>query len=507
MGHYLRHYVAYVWCFTLPGAGIAQTYYVAETGDNGNPGTSSSPWETLQYAANEVKAGDTVIVRPGEYQGFFLSEDGTPSAPIVFIAEEGTTITSANEVTADGINLEGADHIIIRGFQISNDGSIDRAGIRSVANTGVIIRDNYIDGMGTWGIFTGFSENILIENNTCTNSIDEHGIYHSNSADQPVIRGNICHGNHGCGIHMNGDISMGGDGIISGALVEKNIIYNNGTGGGSGINCDGVQQSIFRNNLLYGNHAGGISLYRIDAGGPASGNLIVNNTVFMAGDGRWCINIQNSSTGNRVYNNILFTEHSYRGDISISETSMNGFESDYNVLIGRFTRDDGNSVDDLETWQTETGNDMHSFHASPAAVFVSYESDDYHLRSGGDAVDKGVNDPAAPDDLDKVSRPQGSAVDPGAYEFYEGPLQSSHLQTEAIRVEVFPNPAAGSVTIVAEKPPELCFLVDGSGRLIQEITVHGNSRIVVDRPAGLSGMFYLQVIFDGRALTLPVVFR
>ena len=41
----------------------------------------------------------------------------------------------------------------------------------------------------------------------------------------------------------------GADGIISGALVENNVIYNNGLGGGSGINCDGVQNSVIRNNL------------------------------------------------------------------------------------------------------------------------------------------------------------------------------------------------------------------------------------------------------------------
>jgi hypothetical protein len=57
-------------------------------------------------------------------------------------------------------------------------------------------------------------------------------------------------------------VSQGGDGIISGALVEANTIYGNGLGSGSGINCDGVQSSVFRNNLLYNNHASGISLYQ-----------------------------------------------------------------------------------------------------------------------------------------------------------------------------------------------------------------------------------------------------
>ena len=79
------------------------------------------------------------------------------------------------------------------------------------------------------------------------------------SGDNPIIRGNI-HDNHACGLHMNGDASMGGDGVISNALVENNVIYNNGVGGGSGINCDGVTDSIIRNNLLYNNHANGRSL-------------------------------------------------------------------------------------------------------------------------------------------------------------------------------------------------------------------------------------------------------
>ena len=86
----------------------------------------------------------------------------------------------------------------------------------------------------------------------------------SNSADRPVIRGNTSRGNRQCGIHINGDASQGGDGIISGARIENNLISDNGRGGGSGINCDGVQDSKIQNNLLYENHSSGISLYRVD---------------------------------------------------------------------------------------------------------------------------------------------------------------------------------------------------------------------------------------------------
>ena len=77
---------------------------------------------------------------------------------------------------------------------------------------------------------------------------------------------------------MNGDINSGGDGIITGAVVEQNIIHDNGLGGGSAINADGVQDSLIENNVLYNNHGSGIALYRIDGGGGSSGNTVINNT-------------------------------------------------------------------------------------------------------------------------------------------------------------------------------------------------------------------------------------
>jgi hypothetical protein len=142
---------------------------------------------------------------------------------------------------------------------------------------------------------------------------------------------------------MNGDLSQGGDGIISGALVEANIIHDNGVGGGSGINCDGVQSSIIRNNLLYGNHASGISLYQIDGGQPARNNQILHNTIVQASDGRWALNIQNASTGNVVRNNIFYNLHASRGSIDIFPDSLPGFVSDSNVVMDRFSTDGGST--------------------------------------------------------------------------------------------------------------------------------------------------------------------
>ena len=57
-------------------------------------------------------------------------------------------------------------------------------------NHHVIIRNNTLDHNGNWGILTGFSDDLLIENNVASRSQVEHGIYVSNSGDRPVIRNN-----------------------------------------------------------------------------------------------------------------------------------------------------------------------------------------------------------------------------------------------------------------------------------------------------------------------------
>jgi parallel beta-helix repeat protein len=397
-------------------------YYVSPLGNDAATGTAAAPWKTLQRAADAVHAGDVVTVRPGNYAGFTLGwngpQNGTAAAPIVFNAQPGATIVSKNARTADGIDLEGASYVTIQGFTITNaGGTIARAGIRSVTNDHVLIRGNTVDGMGRWGIFTGFSDDVLIEDNIASHSQSEHGIYVSNSGDRPVIRGNVVFGNHNCGIHMNGDVSQGGDGIISGALVEDNVVFDNGVGGGSGINADGVRNSTFRNNVLYDNHASGISLFCEDGAGGSTGNNVTSNTIVVADDGRWAINIVDGSTGNSVHNNVLANRNTGHGAINIAADSLGGFSSDYNLVIGnRFTPDDGGTFMTLGQWRTATGQDQHSLVATEAGTFVNAAGDDYHLADGSAAIDGG--DPAfAPAfDADGNSRSSGGAPDMGAFE-------------------------------------------------------------------------------------------
>ncbi|TAJ18878.1 MAG: hypothetical protein EPO68_07150 [Planctomycetota bacterium] len=409
----------------------AQTYYVAPSGSDAASGTSpAGAWKTLQHAADLVGPGDTVIALPGHYAGFYLSTSGTSAAPITFTANPGADVAhplvvvdANNAVTPDRINLEGASWVVVEGFTVigSGDPATNRTGIRTVLAEHVTIRANRIDQCGRWGILTGFVDDVVIEDNEASRSADEHGIYVSNSGDRPIVRRNRIWGNHSNGLHMNGDASLGGDGVISDALVERNVIWENGDGnpifgppGGSAINCDGVQDALIQNNLLYANHKSGISLYRIDGGGGSNGNRVLFNTVHMAAGARFALNVKDGSVGNTVANNVLLNLDATRGAIDIESNCLAGFACDFNALEEKFSLDGAFLT--FAQWKAATGQDAHSFLAQPAQLFGAWASGDYHLLAAAPAVNAATSAQPTPFDLDGKQRPALGGFDLGAYE-------------------------------------------------------------------------------------------
>lgn len=425
------------------------TYYVSNSGSNSNNGlTISSAFETLQHAADIVSAGDSVLVVSGNYVGFDIRTSGSVSQPIVFKAmSNDIIIDTRNPVTTDGINIENADYIEIHGFNVINQ---PRAGIRVVVSDFVKVINNVCTNNEYWGIFTGFADDILIEGNYCSYSQQQHGIYYSNSGDRPTIINNHSFNNNGCGIHMNGDLSMGDDGIISNAIVAGNIIHDNGVGGGSAINMDCVQDSKIYNNLIYNNHATGIAMYQIDGAEGSKNNKIFNNTIIHPSDGRWAILVVNASTGCTIYNNILINKHSFRGSICLDEDSKSGFVSDYNLVVNRLSDDDGNSNMSLTSWQA-MGYDTHSqIVQDENIIFVNPANSDYHLLESSQPTNIGTSlvSSVVNVDLDGITRPQGSGYDIGAYEFASPTsVEEEYIVDNFKLYQNYPNPFNPSTSI------------------------------------------------------------
>jgi parallel beta-helix repeat protein len=405
----------------------AATYYVAAApaGNDANPGTSAAPWATLQHAADVAGAGDDVRVLPGTYQGFRPSNSGTAQAPLRFLAQPGVVVTSPgpSNSNSDNIWVRDVDYVVIDGFESTG---APRAGIavqgEPDANaTGVVISNCTCDHNSRWGIFTGFARDLLIENNETSFSAIEHGIYVSNSGDRPTVRGNLVHDNNASGVQLNADpAEMGpvptdpqGDGIIVDALIEQNIIHDNGAGGGAAINLASVRTSLIRNNLLYNNHASGIAGWD-DGDGIQFGtqsNRIIGNTIVQPANARFALDLKDGSINNAVLDNILLNAGP-RGSLEVDPSSQPGLQSDYNIVVNVFS--DDTVFYTLAQWRAFPGGfDAHSILSSAAAVFAP---NSYQLAPNSPARDSGTALPDLPTDLLGLARPQGPQYDIGAYE-------------------------------------------------------------------------------------------
>ena len=363
----------------------AEAYYVAMNGTDNDVCSEAAPCRTLQHVANVAsEPGSVVFVADGEYVGFHSIHDG-----ITFYAS-GDNVAVNDEhswssgQTGDNINIENNNDIVVDGFIVRD---ADRAGIRVVNADNVVVRNNRVGPNGRWGIFTGFAEQVQILNNETFGSEGEHGVYVSNSDstnDDPIIRGNRVHGNNNNGIQINGDCHAGGDGVVTGAIVEDNWVYDNGFKGLSIISAPDV---LIRNNVIVDNGlragAGGIHLVNepdCDPSQSTSGGVVVNNTVVeprIAG-----IRMNLDATNNIIFNNLLVSSTPIADEVGGNQISSSNLSLD-----------------------------------STAGLF----GEDYQLVEGSSAIDAGeaqyggVSAPAVA--IDGTVRPQGDGFDVGAHEY------------------------------------------------------------------------------------------
>lgn len=91
---------------------MAKTYYVdGASGSDNFDGSDSSPFASIQKAADAVIAGDTVIIRDGIYYGpVNILAKGEKDAPITFKAEnpgyENVILTNANKTVRENVNKD-----------------------------------------------------------------------------------------------------------------------------------------------------------------------------------------------------------------------------------------------------------------------------------------------------------------------------------------------------------------------------------------------------------------
>ena len=157
--------------------------------------------------------------------------------------------------------------------------------------------------------------------------------------------------------------------------------------------------------LFASSNNSGIAMFKCNGAVASSRNWVVNNTVILEGNG-WALNQGPGCVSNRVVNNILMSNHPLRGSITIGTPRPEGFESDYNIVVDRFSADNGDKIMPLVAWKA-LGYDRHSTISTPARLVVDAATGQLELKPGSPAIDRGKALPAnlVTNDAVNVTRP------------------------------------------------------------------------------------------------------
>ena len=181
----------------LPAAGSGPSYYVSTSGSDGNAGTMSAPWRSIQKAADTVPAGATVYLRGGTYGPFIMRRSGTLSAPITFTEYSGeTAVVDGKKATQYTIKIVGAQNIRVKNLTLRGGyaNSYHGAGITAENSSNIEIRNNLIIDNKAWGVRSFNSTNVTIDNNEVTQNAV--GIHIGRSGAGTKVTNNSVHHNN-----------------------------------------------------------------------------------------------------------------------------------------------------------------------------------------------------------------------------------------------------------------------------------------------------------------------
>ena len=404
------------------------TYYVSINGSDSNSGTISSPWRTIQKAANTMSPGDNTYVREGTYN------------EIVVITKSGFTIQGYPGETAiiDGgngsdtgwgaiVHIKGVNNVSFIGFTIQSG---NRNGIGIDNSNTVLIQKCTIKNIGDSGLIARGGGGITYDGNIITQTQRNNGNspdggqqnenvdmisvngfeiknnliystanYESIDSKMGCTSGSIHHNdispNMSCGIYVD---AQGYN--IQNIDIYNNIVRANSNSGVRGIalgveNSGSLKNFKVYNNIVYGVGAIGICPGTSYSAGPIDNISVVNNTIYKCGvTDSWGggIVVEYGSATNIVLRNNICYSNSGRGDIYPN----------------------GNTTQDK------------NFTSNPG--FIDTSIINFHLQSNSSAIGTGSTTQFVPSfDYDNNTRKTPTSI--GAYEYGVTPPSTTQPPT------------------------------------------------------------------------------
>jgi hypothetical protein len=230
----------------VASAASSSTLYVDYTNksctDTGS-GTEAAPFCTVQAAANAAVAGDTVQVAAGEWGPLDITGSGTAAEPITFLGIGDPTVGYSDGFdggapVANGIKVDGASNIIVRGFDAVGTASpilVDNATNVTVDQDGVGVNSTVADIQ-----ISGTSSDVTVSRNYFGNAQNSNtGIQVDAGVQDATITTNQVRTDDSAGIVVDG---------ATGTVVDSNTVT---TQCGAGITLSGASTgSTVENNIV-----------------------------------------------------------------------------------------------------------------------------------------------------------------------------------------------------------------------------------------------------------------
>ena len=210
------------------GPSTGQTFYVATTGSDSNPGTLAAPWRTVQKAFDTLQPGQRALVRAGTYaESLDMDRAGTAAAPITVENHPGERpIVNGGGQRPLEVSSSGA-YFRLRGFILQN----------SPYNSG--------------GNVDLYGHHLEISGNEVRNAQDQ-GIYTDEDSHHAQILGNWIHHNGQGVIHQSHGIYLQGNDH----LVANNVIHDHVEGFGIQVYDRNSRSIITANTVTGAGHSG-----------------------------------------------------------------------------------------------------------------------------------------------------------------------------------------------------------------------------------------------------------
>jgi parallel beta helix pectate lyase-like protein len=288
------------------------------------------PTDDLRSAFNSLSAGDTLVLRGGEYSvnaQLRIELNGTRSSPIVvtnksgekpvikqlsgnhnvleiyrssFLEIQGLTFTGGSH----GIRLMDSDDVTIAGCEILETGDVALSANSGGTYSNLRILNNHIhhtNGTGE-GMYLGCNNDACrIENSLIAGNYVHHtnranveqgdGIELKEGSSGNIIRDNVIHDTKYPGILTYGVVGNGPSNII-----EGNVIWNT-----ADFSIQTASDAIIRNNIILGE---GVGFQSHQASRPANIEF-THNTLIVEGDG---VQVRNIVGPIVIANNAVFSQ-------------------------------------------------------------------------------------------------------------------------------------------------------------------------------------------------------